>query len=156
MKVVGIDPSPRSVNIAFLEKTPDGVVCHFHDAWDIAAGDRLGAYVTVRKRLIENLQVWQPDSVCITAFEPMSLLKGKPGATWFKTAEVRGVIAEAARSLKKNVELRMRNTVKKSMDQGAVKDLLGNDAFWATALTASIPKKYREPALLALSRIQQG
>jgi hypothetical protein len=156
MKVVGIDPSPRSVSIAFLEALPAGVACQFHETWDIAPGDRLGSYVTIRKRLVEKLQLWAPQNVCVTAFEPITIKLGRPKTTWFKTAEVRGVVAEAARSLGKGVELRPRNTVKRCMDKGKVADLLVDDAFWATALTSQIPKTYRQAALLALSRIRQG
>lgn len=156
MKVVGLDPSPKSVNVVFLEKTADGVICQFHEAWDIPKGDRLAGYVKLRKRIVEKLTGWDPKSVCITAFEPIALKKGRPKASWFKTAEMRGVVAEAARSLGDGVELRQRATVKKRMDKRKVADLLVDEEFWATALTAAIPKKYREAALLALSRIRQG
>lgn len=154
VKVVGIVPSPSAVFLAVLESTSAGLVCLFQDEWNLSEPDRLGDYVALRKRLVERLVQMHPDVVCITAFEPFSLMKGKPQASWFKTAEVRGFLAEAARSVVPATELRSKMTIKTSMGK-SVEDCRKDDALWAR-LASDLPKKYRDAALLALSRIDEG
>ena len=155
MKVVGIVPSPSAVLIAYLESTAGPTSCHFHDEWNLSGSDRLNDYVALRTRLVERLQQWRPDTVCITAFEPFALTKGRAQASWFKTAEVRGVVAEAARSVVSHTELRSKKTIKTSMHGKSVDECVKDDALWIARLAFTIPKKYREGALLALSRIDE-
>lgn len=155
MKVVGIVPSPSAILIAFLDSTGTAIVCPFCDEWSLSAADRLDDYVALRARLVEKLEQWKPDTVCITAFEPFALTKGRAQASWFKTAEVRGVVAEAARSIVAATELRSKRTIKTSMEGKNVDACVKDDTLWQR-LTGSLPKKYRESALLALSRIDEG
>jgi hypothetical protein len=154
MKVVGIVPSPSSVIVTRLDSDQDGIVCAFHDEWKMTASDRLSDYVTLRARLVEKLQQWQPDAVCITALEPFALKMGKAQASWFKTAEIRGVVAEAARSVMQGTYLRPKVAVGKGMGGRRVDECIADDALWQGALNKEIPKKYRESALLALSWIR--
>ena len=156
MKVVGIVPSPSAIFVAFLDSTKTTIACPFHDEWNLSSADRPNDYVALRARLVEKLEQWRPDAVCITAFEPFALTKGRAQASWFKTAEVRGVVVEAARSVVPDTEVRSKRTIKTSMGGQSVETCVKDDAFWQRRLATSLPKKYRESALLALSRIDQG
>jgi hypothetical protein len=114
MKVVGIIPRGAGVQIAFVVGTADGFEVRHHDEWVVRQEEgRLDDYVQIRTRLIEHLRAWQPDYVCIAPLEPAALKfdpehpERRPTMAMFRTAELRGVVAEASTAFGAVTEFRV-------------------------------------------------
>lgn len=139
----------------------DGIVMTvpFKDEWKMSGPKREAWYAELRKRLIEHLQSIQPQMVAIAAVEPMALRRGV-SLSWFDTAEIRGVLAEAAHSAGIAVEIRSSAAITRALNPPRKKgsppskpssDFLEDDAFWTETIEGQLPKKYRKAALLAFT-----
>jgi hypothetical protein len=156
MKVVGLLPSPSLVQVALVEGDPTTFTVPFRDEWKLADEGRLDDYVEIRKRLVEHMSHWNPDAVCIVPLEGFALSKGRPTMPWFKTAELRGVLAEAARSAGVATEFRNEATVSASLGLKTAAEYRRDDVFWDRNVGTGFLKKYRDVVLVAVSRIRQG
>jgi hypothetical protein len=141
------------------------IVLDYTDEWKLADDDRLSWYAELRSRLVERIARTKPDCVVILSLEPAALIGGSNvRMSWFETAEVRGVLAEGARTACANVELRSNGGVTRALNPPRKKDapksrpaaeFLKDDSFWTSVSPASFAKKYREAALLALSSMRK-
>src|SRR5712671_5843239 len=98
MKVVGILPSTSLVQVVLVEGDKVTFTVPFREEWKLADDRRLDDYVEIRKRLVERMKQWKPDMACVVQLEGFALKKARPTMSWFKTAELRGVVAEATTS----------------------------------------------------------
>jgi len=164
MKVIGLIPQTSSVLIAALESDRSSVALRYRDEWRLAGTDRPRWYGELRDRLIERIRSVGPDWVCVSPLEPMALRAGRARVSWFQTAEVRGVLAEAACAAGIRVEFRTQGAVTRSMSPAPPKGsgekrksaaaFVSDDEFWSSTIGDDFPKKYREAALLAISRMR--
>jgi len=152
MKVVGIVPSPSSVSIVLIDNGSGKPEAKYKDEWDVGE-DRLAGYGMIRSRLIEKLSQWMPDAVVITAFEPFSLRAGRANSSWFQTAEVRGMLSEAARSVVPDTEQVQKAAITRTIGKSKAEKYRTDDGFWNAQFGPGFPKKYRDAALLVFTRI---
>lgn len=164
MKVLSIDPSSKGLKLALVDGDAKAFKVPFKTTWPVDDEDRLASLVEIRKRLLETLAALAPDVVCVIPLEPMALRGGKRGSpdavgrarmSWFHTAELRGVIAEGARSTIKAVEFRAKAAVTRGMG-GRGASFIDDEAFWEKELGPDFPKKYREVVLVGVSKLRQG
>lgn len=158
MRVVVLDPSTASLTVIVVqddESQPGKYELIFREEWKLDVGDRPKSLVTLRKRLLERLrEEWKPDAVCIKPLEPMALKSGAQ-FSWFHTAEIRGVAAEAAASVCDATEFRYASTVSKTIGARKKQDYADDTAFWNDTFGTGVPKKYQAAVLIGVSRIRQ-
>jgi len=155
MKVVALLPSTNLVQVVLVEGDAAHFTVPFREEWKLADESRLDDYVEIRKRLVERLNQWKPDAACIVPLEAFALSKSRPTIAWFKTAELRGVLAEAARSAGVKTEYRSEANVTAALGSKAA-GYRADDAFWDKNVGADFLKKYRDVVLVAVSRIRQA
>jgi hypothetical protein len=161
MIVLVLAPQPKAVTILAADGDRSSIIIPFTDEWKMSGTDRPRWYGELRARLIERARSLAPQVLCIQQLEPMALKRGRPRISWFHTAEVRGVVAEAAHEVRTQVEFVTQGDVTRAMSPTPAResgkkrrpaaDFMKDDSFWATVLRSELPKKYREAALLALS-----
>jgi hypothetical protein len=156
MKVVGLLPSTSVVQVVLVDGDKTSFTVPFREEWKLADDKRLDDYVEIRKRLVERMKQWKPDVACVVQLEGFALKKARPTMAWFKTAELRGVLAEASRSEGIATEFRSEANVTASLGAKKAADYRADDAFWDKNVGADFLKKYREVVLVAVSRIWQG
>jgi hypothetical protein len=157
VKAVGIEAKGAALLIVGIEKDGDNVQVFFSDEWKASSdGDRAEKYVELRKRLVERLKGWNPDAVCVAPIEAKAISNGYPSVSWFKAAELRGVAAEAARSVCKDTTFRGKAQVSKRVGSRKRDAYLKDDNFWQELLGKKLAKKYRSTALLALSKLRES
>ncbi|MGO8994558.1 MAG: hypothetical protein ACLQVI_14670 [Polyangiaceae bacterium] len=151
MRVAGLLPSTNLVQVVLVDGNRTAFTVPFREEWKLADDRRLDDYVEIRKRLVERMKQWKPDVACIVQLEGFALKKARPTMSWFKTAELRGVLAEAITSAGIATEFRTEGSVTASLGAKAA-DYRANNAFWDTNLGADFLKKYRDVVLVAFSR----
>ena len=156
MKVVGLLPSTNLVQVVLVDGDSASFTVPFREEWKLADESRLDDYVEIRKRVVERMNQWEPDIVCIVQLEGLALSKARPTMSWFKTAELRGVLAEASRSAGVETEFRTEAIVTASLGSKKAAEYRADDLFWNTNVGADFLKKYRQVVLVAFSRIRQG
>jgi hypothetical protein len=155
MRVVGLLPSTNLVQVVLVDGDKTSFTVPFREEWKLADDRRLDDYVEIRKRLVERMRQWKPDVACIVQLEGLALKKARPTMSWFKTAELRGVLAEATASEGIATEFRTEANVTTSLGMKAA-DCRADNGFWDKNLGSDFLKKYREVVLVALSRIRQA
>ncbi|MFC1654180.1 hypothetical protein ACFL2F_00095 [Myxococcota bacterium] len=156
MRVLAISVKAATLQLVRAEGEDKKFTIPYKDEWSISGSNRLEDYVEVRKRLRERIETSMPDVICIAQLEAMALSMGRPTMAWFLAAELRGIVAEAACSTGVATEYRRKGAVSKSMGKRKAKEYAGDNDFWVSALGSKFPKKYRDTALLAVSRIREG
>jgi hypothetical protein len=164
MRGIGAIPSTSAVLLVAVEGDGESITVPYKDEWKLSGDDRSRWYAEVRARLIERIRTSKADFVCIEDLEPMALKNGKPTLAWFRTAELRGVLAEASHTATVPVELRTSGAVTRAMSPASPRgsgikrrpaaEFLKDEAFWLKLLGDGFPKKYREGALLVLSKMR--
>gem|GEM_PF-5755283 len=85
--------------------------------------------------------------------------------SWFGTAEIRGVLTEAAHAAGVAAELRSKADITRALNPPRKKgdpkqrpgaDFEEDEAFWSSVFSGTLQKKYRQAALLAYSRAVQS
>ncbi|HUQ02644.1 MAG TPA: hypothetical protein VM261_09125, partial [Kofleriaceae bacterium] len=120
MKVIACVASPRGVR--FVMMSGDGgdakPVVLQHGTIEFGASDpRVDGLVQLRSRVKTLIENTAPDEVLVKPFEPQSLspkLRRNITAAWFDTAEVRGIVAEAARATSTTTSFRLGATVSRT------------------------------------------
>jgi Holliday junction resolvasome RuvABC endonuclease subunit len=151
MRVVGLRPSTNVVQVVLVDGDKASFTVPFREEWKLADDERLNDYVEIRKRLVERMRRWKPDAACIEQLEGLALTM-RPSMSWFKTAELRGVLAEATASEGIATEFRTDKNVTASIGTKAA-ECRADNAFWDKNLGSDFLKKYRQAVLVALSRI---
>jgi hypothetical protein len=157
MRVVGIIATTSNARVVMLEGDPTKFTVEYRDKWILTATNRLDDYVEYRKRLQGYVTSWKPDAVCIEQLDGGALAPGSPARptlAWFQTSELRGVLAEAARAAGALVEMRSKPTTRATVGSRTVGEYRKDDAFWAP-LGKGFLKEFRDPALLALSKMKE-
>lgn len=163
MQALGIVPSTSSVIVVAVDGDLGGITVPYKDEWKMSGPKREAWYAELRKRLIEKVQCNQPDVVVITSVEPMALRQGV-SMSWFETAEVRGVLAEAAHAAGVAVDIRGLAAVTRALNPPKTKgsppsrpasEFIDDDAFWTKIVNEQLPKKYRKAALFAVSSLNK-
>ncbi len=152
MKVVGIEPAPGYVRIVLVEGDATSFSVPNHEEWTLASAERCDDYVEIRQRLVERINKWSPEAVCIEPLEPMALRRGIKGAS-VQTAELRGVLAEAARAAGAKVEFPLKAAVNARIGARDADAYVKDDTEWAH-LGTEFKKKFRTAAVVALSRVR--
>jgi len=156
MRVAALDPFSKGVYFVLVEGDAASFAVPFHEEWGMAEADdaRLQDLAEIRKRVVEHLVRMKPDAVCVTPFEPFALTKGKPSMAAFRTAELRGVLAEAACASGCPTEFRANRDVNAGIGQRKAGQYSKDDAFWAH-LGKRFLKKFRDTAIVALSKVRE-
>lgn len=85
--------------------------------------------------------------------------------SWFETAELRGVLAEATHSAGFSLKIRSKGDITRSLNPPRRKggpparpanEFEKDDAFWAQIAADDLEKKYRHAALLAFSYCREN
>lgn len=159
MRVVGVVPSTTAVTIVAVDSDGAQLTVGFKVEWKMAGASRAAWYAEVRTRFTEYMRSSPPACVSIAPVESMNLRYAQ--ASWFETAELRGVIAEAAHSAGIAVEMRSKADITRALNPPRQKggpravpaaDFEKDEAFWERVVAADLEKKYRQAALLAFSR----
>jgi hypothetical protein len=116
---------------------------------------RLGDYGQMRLRIMEHLRAWEPDVVAIADLEPYALKMRRASLAMFRTAELRGVLAEASHSSGVETLLRTQKAIGEDLGTRSAGQYHADDAFWDTHVGSDFLKKYRDAVLLALSCIRR-
>lgn len=155
MRVAGITLSTKVMQIVLVDGDDVNFTVPFREEWVLSDDGqaRLDDYVEIRKRLTERLSAWAPAAVCIEPLEPMALRGRNARVSMFKTAELRGVVAEASRALDLQTEFRSKSAKNEVGSVRNAEQYRKDDSFWKH-LGNEFLKKYRDAALLALSRIR--
>jgi hypothetical protein len=152
MRVVGVELVAAAVRVVLVEGDVSSFTVPDREELVLSSDDRPTDYVEVRKRLIERVRQWKPQVVCIEPLEPGAMRRGVRGAT-IQAAELRGVVAEAARSAGVPVEFHYRASVNANIGVRDADAYVKDDTEWSH-LGPGFLKKFRTAALLALSRIR--
>jgi hypothetical protein len=150
MKVVAIELSTTTVRIVLVEGDKTTFDVPYREEWSLASPKRCDDYVEIRKRAVDRIQKWKPDVVCIKPLEPMALRRASGGM--IQTAELRGVLTEAAAAAGFVVEFPYKASVNGHFGGGA-KGFARSDVEWVH-LGADFLKKFRPAATLAVSRLR--
>lgn len=159
MRVVGVDPSRESVIIVVVDYAASKITVSYKDEWKMSGTNRSQWYAEVRTRFMERLRDVKPACVSIAPVESQGLRHAR--FSWFETAELRGVVAEASHSAGVVSEMRSKSDITRSLHPPKKKgdpklrpasEFEKDDAFWLSILTSALEKKYRPAALLAYSR----
>lgn len=151
MKVVAFFPKHGELQVVLVDGTRDAFKIDFYEGWSVGDEDRIADYVSIRKRVAERVQSWAPDAVCIAPQEPAAL-RGGARLAMFATAELRGVVAEASRSVCSMTLYRTAAKVSKSIGDRKTAEYIDDEAFWRGH---DLPKKFRGAALIALSYMSE-
>lgn len=152
-KVLGIAPSPNVILVVLVSNKGDSYVVSMKDAWNLDNyPDRGEAYKNIRTRFCDMISTHQPDRICVKSLERSAIRNA--GVSWFSTAEIRGVLQEAAASCGVTYESRGRAEVGKIFGGKKVTTCLTDDTFW-NDLHVDVPKKFREPCLLAIASLRE-
>jgi hypothetical protein len=154
MKVVGLNPSTTLVQVVLVEGDADNFSVPYREEWNLTSAERFEDYAQIRTRITERLTNWRADAVVVADLEPFALKRGKAQMSWFKTAELRGVLAEASHAAGTATEYRTQKSVGEDLGDRTAKEYQSDDTFWNKHLGDGFLKKYRQVVLLALSRIR--
>lgn len=128
----------------------------------IAAGDapRPTGLTTIRTRVHGLVATQAPDLVVVKPLEPEALKpanKRNVNASWFQTAEVRGVVLEAACAAEAPTVLRDGAAVSRTIGERKGKEYVADDAFWSNEVNGALSnKKFRAVVLMAISALREG
>jgi hypothetical protein len=166
MRGIGLVAHTSSVEVVVVEATGEAVTVPYRDEWKVGEDERPRWYAELRTRLTERLRTPLADFACIEDLEPMALKKGTPVKSWFKTAEVRGVLAETVFSMGVEVEYWSSGDVTRALSPAPPKgsgikrpsaaSFVANDSFWDELVKDPLPKKYREATLMVYARLKAG
>lgn len=155
MKVVALDPHPSEVLAVVVEGRGEDCAITYYVCIEAGKGARAEGLAAIRMRVCDLVKTQAPDEVVYKPLENEAL---KPASkrniqmSWFQTAEVRGVAAEAAHSAGFPVAARDAASVTRSLGGRAGRDYVADDAFWRDQVDGNLSnKKFRVAALMALS-----
>lgn len=150
--MLGVVPSPSAILVVVVHRVEDMYAVTFKDEWKLenyaCRGD---AYRNTRTRLCDLIGDQSPERICLKALEPVAVRNA--ANSWFLTAEIRGVIQEAAASCGVEVESRQRTAIGRMLGGKKVTECLGNDSFWRE-LRMDVPKKFREACILSVASLR--
>lgn len=151
MKVVGIELSTAVMRMVLVDGDKNAFAVPFRDEWELTSANRCDDYVQIRIRVVERIKRWEPDVVCIEPLESMAL-RNANGAM-IQTAELRGILAEAARSTGAVIEFPIKAVVNSHLGTHDAKGFARDDTQWSH-LGKDFLKKFRPAATIAVSRIR--
>lgn len=152
MKVVAIELSTNVVRVVLVDGDASSFDVPFREEWLLSSANRCDDYVQIRKRLADRVKRWTPDVVCVEPVEPIALRKASGGM--MQTAELRGIVAEAAASEGASVEFPYKATIKTHLGGRDAATFAKDEAEWQH-LGADFLKKYRAAATIAVSHLRK-
>jgi hypothetical protein len=162
MKVIACVASPRGVRYVLMsgDRGDAKPVVLQHDTIQFGASEpRVDGLVQLRSRVKTLIENTSPDEVLVKPFEPQSLqprLRRNITAAWFETAEVRGVVAEAARATATATSFRAGATVSRTVGARKKDEYVADDSYWEEEVDGALPKGFREVAIIAISRLRSA
>ncbi len=159
MKVLAVQPSSRGVAIAVASGDAGAVTITYTAKFEFAEHEeRPAGLAQIRTRLQTLIGDQKPDCVVIDPLEQHAINAQRKfiSMSWFLTAEVRGVAAEAAHAAGVPTGFRDGATVTRTIGTRKGADYVKDDDFWTNEVTGKVLKGRRGVALLAISRVREG
>lgn len=160
MKVIAIEPHPDHVLVVIVEgESTDQPRIVYYDTLSAGTDQRGEGLGAIRTRVHGLVREQKPDVVVVKPLENAALQpasKRNISMKWFETAEVRGVALEATEACGIAPELRDGATVTRTIGTRKGKDYKEDDDFWKSDVDGALSnKKYRAPALMAISALRE-
>jgi hypothetical protein len=159
VKVLGLEPHPDEVLVALVggDASANPTIIYY-DSFATGEGSRAAGLSAIRTRVHGLITAEKPELVFVKPLEPEAV---KPAnrrninLSWFQTAEVRGVVLEAAHSVGAVTELRGAASVSQTIGSRSGKEYVADNDYWTSSVNGSLKnKRYRPVILMAISGLK--
>jgi hypothetical protein len=158
MTVLALEPHSDHVLVVMVQLDGADPTIRLYDTYDLGSAGRPAGLAAIRTRIHELVSSKRPELVVVKDSEALTpATKKYVAASWFRTAEVRGVVLEAAHTAGARTEARGAAAVSRTIGARRGKEYVADDRYWAEQVRGTLTnKKYRPAALMAISALKQS